>query len=47
MPEQTNPATARESIKAMRGHPSPTDYRYQSALQRYISALSPARGTEE
>ena len=47
MPGQTDPAAARESMKAMRVHPSPTDLRYQSALQRYISALSPARGTEE
>jgi hypothetical protein len=47
MPEQYDPAAARETIKALRIHPSPTDLRYQSALQRYISALSPARGTEE
>lgn len=47
MPGQTDPAAARESIKAMRVRPSPTDLRYQSALQRYISALSPARGTKE
>jgi hypothetical protein len=47
MPEQANPAAARESIKAMRIHPSRTDLRYQSALQRYIAALSPTRDTEE
>ena len=47
MPGQTDPAAARESINATRVHPSLTDLRYQSALQRYISALSPARGTEE
>jgi CBS domain-containing protein len=47
MPGETDPAAARESIKATRVHPSPTDLRYQSALLRYISALSPVRGTEE
>lgn len=47
MPGETDPAAARESMKAMRVRPSPTDLRYQSALQRYISALSPARGTKE
>lgn len=47
MPGQTNPAAARESIKAMRVHPSPTHIRYQSALQRYIAALSPTHGAEE
>jgi CBS domain-containing protein len=47
MPGQTSPAAARESIKATRVHPSPTDLRYQVALQRYISALSPARGSVE
>jgi CBS domain-containing protein len=31
----------------MRVRPSSTDLRFQSALQRYIAALSPARGTEE
>ena len=46
MPGPYDSAAARESIKALRIHPGPTDVRYQSALQRYIAALSPARGTE-
>ena len=47
MPGPYDSAVARESIKALRIHPSPTDVRYQSALQRYIAALSPGRSSEE